>query len=485
MSSDHAHRGVHVSAGEGIVAHLTNLTAFARGEETRLNELLVRLNALADAPWREVVRTLTAGITEANYEEHPDLACVSIGSDRVFALVYGKATLTIVADGKETILDGEDSSTWIDVAIHGNADRVHAGHQSPSVLVGVLRDGVVPAGGFLLDTAGPMPSSARWFVTSDEPEPIETAEPSPLQGEATQEQQGDATQENNLAGIFARLPQRNREEASMAEDSNEADSDETDADETDAEETTEADVLVPPRLGALPDEHPSPAANTDEDPSHATDTTTDDLEPTESHANQTSTDDGSSTGEGPTASPMLRQPSQPPPLPKAEELAPQRPQLRGVLCPDGHLTSVNDLTCRTCGIATDPEAEIVMGDRPVLGLLTFDDGAVLAVDRPAAVGSAVPPGYEIDGELATIVRLDDGVDGISAVQVEVKTIGWEVEIHDMNSENGTYTILHGERQTRTRLRAGQSVVLQQGMTVELGGRHFDFTIGARHPEDAV
>ena len=75
MSGDHANRGVHISAGEGIVAHLTNLTAFARGEETRLNELLVRLNALADAPWREVVRTLTAGITEANYEEHPDLAC--------------------------------------------------------------------------------------------------------------------------------------------------------------------------------------------------------------------------------------------------------------------------------------------------------------------------------------------------------------------------------------------------------------------------
>jgi hypothetical protein len=76
------------------------------------------------------------------------------------------------------------------------------------------------------------------------------------------------------------------------------------------------------------------------------------------------------------------------------------------------------------------------------------------------------------------VRLDDGSGGVSAVQVEIRTVGWDVEIHDMNSENGTYTILLGERQTRTRLRAGQSVLLQQNMMVEVGSRRFTYTVGS-------
>lgn len=445
MSGDRGIRGVHISAGEGIVAHLPNLTAYAKGDETRLNELLVRLNALADAPWNEVVRTLTAGITEANYEEHPDLACVSIGGDRVCALVFGDTSLSVTTDGTETTLNGRDSSTWIDVAIHGEVDRVLAGRQSPSVIVGVLRDGVVPAGGFLLDTAGPMPSSTRWVENSEQthqadPEPtpapvVATPPPIPQSASVSEPTPVEEPEEKRLSGIFARLDTRQDDELDNTEPS-------------------------------------EPSA------------------PSEANA-----EPQTSNGTADSGFPILRQASQAPaPLPSAEpaptpaaaavaEMTPTRPQLRGIRCPEGHLTSANDLNCRSCGTATDPEAEIVMGDRPVLGILTFDDGAVLPLDRPAAVGSAVPSGYEIDGELATIVRLDDGVDGISAVQVEVRTIGWEVEIHDMNSGNGTYTILHGERQTRTRLRAGQSVVLLQGMTVELGGRHFDFSVVARQSED--
>ena len=49
MSNKFESRGIHVSSGPGIVAHLPNLTAYAVGGETLLNELLVRLNALADS----------------------------------------------------------------------------------------------------------------------------------------------------------------------------------------------------------------------------------------------------------------------------------------------------------------------------------------------------------------------------------------------------------------------------------------------------
>lgn len=441
MSDENDTRGVHVSSGEGIVAHLSNLTAYAKGDETRLNELLVRLNALKDAPWHEVVRTLTAGIVESNYDEHPDLACVSIADDRVAALVFGDTTLSVTTDRHESVLNGRDSSTWIDVAVHGTVERVLAGSQSSSVIVGVLRDGVIPAGGFLLDTAGPMPSSTRWVdgdsidvdrhveesgaATTDSVEAnaprTPTPSPPPL---PTPEPQ------RPLAGMFARLDQRHREDSAFEPDEvQDAAASET---ETDADTSSTEDVPTPPAIennGSAPS-IPSPPTS---DPSPA--------------AHGTST------------------------------LAPHRPQLRGVLCPNGHLTQINDGYCRSCSEVIDRDAEVVLGDRPVLGSLTFDDGAVLAIDRPAAIGADVPAGYVIDGEPATVVRLDDGLDGISPVQVEIRTVSWDVEIHDMNSANGTYTILRGERQTRTRLRAGQSVVLQDGMMVEVGGRSFTFSLG--------
>ncbi len=469
MSVDHRARGIHVSSGEGIVAHLPNLTAFAKGDESQLNELLVRLNALAEAPWHEVVRTLTAGIAESNFDAHPDVACVSIGEDRVAALVFGDTTLSVTTDDTEHTLNGCDSSTWIDVAIHGVVGQVRAGRQSDSIIVGVLRDGVVPAGGFLLDTTGPMPSSGRWIDSSEnkstaaaEPPPVpsaeavatesaDTVEPdaapvAPTDPARSWEEKYDA-EARRLKGMFARLDERHREDPLNGLDDLASDN------------------------GDLASDDDAPDAG-GENPSEGS-----------SHVGEfgpSGDDDVRADNEESSAIPDAETPPEIPTAasPSTTTLAPARPQLRGVLCPDGHLTNGDDLKCRTCGLAVDPDAEMIMGNRPILGQLTFDDGAVLSVDRPAAIGSDVPQGYEIDGEPATVVRLDDGVGGVSPVQVEVRTVGWDVEIHDMNSENGTYTILHGERQTRTRLRAGQSVSLQDGMMVEVGSRNFTYSIGS-------
>ena len=467
---EHETRGVHVSAGDGIVAHVENLTAFASGDEGRLNELLVRINALAGAPWQEIVRTLTADIAQADYNEHPRLACVSVEHDRVAALVFGDTSLSITIDGAETVLDGRDSSTWIDVALRGSVERIHAGTQSESAVVGVLRDGVVPAGGFLLDTEGPMPASGRWSemasaaaaeaieaeaATADsapEPEPVaqhaapapastpeaETPEPAPVAAPpvaeaapaneapadpASSDSLSDAPTPKAARGMFARIEELGRKDA------------------------------VPTPTNESPPSEPRLFGNAPLAPQ-----TTNGTQETNAPA-------------APTATASASEPS------RAATLAPERPQIRGVLCPTGHLTAPNEATCRTCHTHIAADAATVSGDRPSLGVLTFDDGAVLNIDRPAAIGSNVPTGYTVESEPATIVRLDDGAGGVSDIQVEVRLSGWTVEIVDMQSANGTYTTLNGERQTRTKLRPGQRVALQHDMTIETGGRSFVFTSG--------
>jgi hypothetical protein len=521
MSVDREVRGVHISEGDGIVAHVKNLTAHATGDETRLNELLVQLNALADAPWQEIVRTLTAGIAEAGYDDHPHLACVSVDDDRVAALVFGDIALSITIAGAETILDGRDSSTWIDVSLRGQVDRVHAGTQSESTVVGVLRDGVVPAGGFLLDTSGPMPASRRWAEIAtlgqneiqaveaepevenldDEPESVEPEglepeavedvfehvedEVEPVEAEAVfgdTEAQADVGVKSQIFDhelesddLFADVDPREQaaaEPAVIEPASAEQSSTDTQGEEADLPTAAPAARGMFARIDeygrqdsgltveelkgpSVPRLFGSESAFQSNGDSLANDS---DTRSTHSFADSTMTAESSATKSAPT-------------------LAPERPQLRGVLCPNEHLTAPHESNCRTCGDSIASDAQQATGNRPTMGTLTFDDGAVLTIDRPAAIGANVPTGYVVDDEPATIVRLDDGVGGVSDVQVEVRLSGWNIEIVDMQSTNGTYTMLRGERQTRTKLRAGQSVTMQPGMTIESGGRHFTFTLG--------
>ena len=450
MSEENARRGVHVSAGDGIVAHLPSLTAYAKGENERLNELLVRLSALADAGWQETVRTITAAVSEAGFDDHPSIACVSVDDGKLSAFVFGAVELTVVIDGETTVLDGRDSSTWIDVVLRGSVEQIHAGSKQDATLIGILRDGVIPAGGFLLETTGPLPATGQWdaaiqsMSSAESSNDTHSTEVEDLdQVDATE----DSAQEDELgstsdgkpgvSGMFARIEQLSREETSSIIDDLKVEANPTD-------------------IGASPEDLGP------EDADH--DVTESSPESAESSVPATSaTDTEAAEASSPAAT-------------STATLWKERPKLRGVTCPLGHFTAPAPI-CRVCGEAIDSTVSPVTDTRPVLGNLVFDDGAKLDLDRPAVVGANVPQGYTIDDEPTTIVRLDDGHGGVSDVQLEIRCSGWEVEVVDMQSESGTYTMLQGERQTRTRLRSGQAVTLQDGMTVETGTRTFTFGLG--------
>lgn len=538
MSFD-ANRGVHISTGPGIVAHVSGLTAYAEGDEPQLNTLVARLNALAGEPWTEVVRALTAEITEVGYDDHPKLACVSVESEKVAAFVFGDTTLSLIIDDGETLLDGAESSTWIDVTLHGAVKKVMAGAQSSSPIVGVLRDGVVPAGGFMLDTSGPMPASGRW-VDEMKQEPETVAEPEP---------QAEAVATPSIEAPFAApviepgpeadallkdtpAPEESIEPmpAPVAEDAGLPDTDREDSDleETSLEDTeteptseltqesedepepedpsTEAGASTGVAVGAASiaaaglftrlDQRINPADNEIEPPTPVADNEPEidpnssvfdrpDLIDAQDHDDSTTEEADYDIADAPKA---FANPNETESSPPAEpspiaSLTQTRPQIRGVRCLSGHLTKPDGSPCMTCGARIDPDVDEEKGDRPALGTLNFDDGAMLNIERPAVIGSDVPHGYVVSDEPATIIRLDDGEGGVHSVHMEMRLSGWNVEIVDMGSEGGTYTAASGDRQTRTKLRSGQSVALESGMTIEAGRRSFTYTVGPTPPTD--
>ena len=362
MTANHGIRGVHVSSGEGIVAHLSNLTALCE----RRRDSIERAPRPIECPGRRPVARDRPNADGEHCRRRPSRGTRTSRASPSTTTALRRSslatpTLSITIEGSETILNGRDSSTWIDVALHGAVEQIRAGRQSESIVVGVLRDGVIPAGGFSYNTAGPMPASGRWAELA-----ATTASAPPPDAESRGHHL--AQRPPLRRGLLQHRPRTRRHRVHSLECS--------------LESISATAVTTRRRHSPLP-EAPGPTRAPDSPPGSPTPPTS----------------------------------GQPPARPDAGTLAPARPQLRGVLCPAGHLTRTGDSACRTCGIATDPDAETVMGDRPVLGVLTFDDGAVLPVDRPAAIGSDIPSGYEIDGSPATAVRLDDGSGGVSAVQV--------------------------------------------------------------------
>ncbi|RZV44447.1 MAG: FHA domain-containing protein [Acidimicrobiales bacterium] len=347
-------RGIHVTAGNGIVACIGNFVAFAQGEEDGLNQLIVRLNALADAPWSETVRTVTSDIAASGFQNHPALACASVLEDRVATLVFGAMKLHVETDEESRVLDGSESSTWIDVAVHGTLGRMYCGTQSESTVVGVLRDGVIPAGGFLLDAAGPIPAAVRWEAMDEDQARTET-ESRPEPEEPVHLSVVPVAEETS--GLFSR-PNEDHKRTTTAE-------------------TPDLDSVG----GAA-------------------------LEPVEEPID-----------------------------------VPEPP------------------------VDLDPDAH---------GILTFDDGAQLQLTRSVAIGREVPDDYLIDGRAPTIVLLDDAKGLVSPVHLELRMIGDEIEVVDMNSSHGTFIRLDANASSRTRLRPNMHIVIESGTIVELGDRSFTY-----------
>jgi len=123
--------------------------------------------------------------------------------------------------------------------------------------------------------------------------------------------------------------------------------------------------------------------------------------------------------------------------------------------------------------ATVPESPADL-DPNAHGILTFDDGAQLQLTRSVAIGREVPDDYLIDGRAPTIVLLDDAKGLVSPVHLELRTIGDEIEVIDMNSSHGTFIRLDANASSRTRLRPNMHIVIKSGTIVELGDRSFTF-----------
>lgn len=202
-------------------------------------------------------------------------------------------------------------------------------------------------------------------------------------------------------------------------------------------------------------------------------------------------DTGSASGSVPAAPgppsnepPLLRQPNPAVPfdavllVPGAEGAPIQPPapivdnrvRVPGVLCKNDRFNDPKVNYCAVCGISMAQQTLARFdGPRPPLGLLLLDDGSTYRLDADYVAGRDPGTGPDFDSGLVRPLRINDSDGLVSRRHLRIALVGWEVQVVDLGSSNGTFVTLPSDGQPR-RLAAHEPLVVQPGARVELGRR---------------
>jgi hypothetical protein len=153
-------------------------------------------------------------------------------------------------------------------------------------------------------------------------------------------------------------------------------------------------------------------------------------------------------------------------------VADARPMVLGIACANGHLTDPSSETCLTCGAPMAGRAPVLQeGPRPPLGALLLDDGSAYVLDVDYVLGREPQQDAEVVAGTVRPLKITDAEGVVSRKHVRVALIGWEIQVVDLGSANGTLVQYPGDPQSH-QLVAHQPIVVRPGTQITRGRRWF-------------
>ncbi|MDF5753805.1 FHA domain-containing protein [Spongiactinospora sp. TRM90649] len=476
--------------GNGLVAHVGGLLLVCDAADAVASELLeaVRDTAATGGDGRSLARRAAQVLARSMTAEPVACAVAGPAGGGTAVLVSGDASATVVAEGGEVTLAGRDALTWTDRLVPGTVHHVElrlpgAGDPHPRAR---LDDGVVVGGGLACDAQGvrgpadrPVPASQEWPMAGLEqdyppPEPVlgtpgpppeaerpampppGPASPPPPPPPATPEHRapypmgGDHFAQPGppappmhaappgptgpMPGPLEPLPQGGGPGhfgpgPGYGQPS---------------------DPFGTPPPGPAPEQPPM------EEPEHA-------------------------RGNGAGAFPDVRdqpfeavllapdQPEQGEPEAPAEQAEPDsRPLVYGVDCKNDHFNDPRVPYCAVCGIALVQRTLVpYKGPRPPLGVLLLDDGMTLRLDTDYLLGRDPERAAEVTSGQARPAKVTSPDGSVSRRHLRVALDGWDVNLVDLGSVNGTQIQPPGDPNFYD-IPPNEPVSIAPGTTVRIG-----------------
>ena len=163
------------------------------------------------------------------------------------------------------------------------------------------------------------------------------------------------------------------------------------------------------------------------------------------------------------------QPDVPPIAPEGAEPA----MVEGILCVRNHFNDPDVAYCRQCGISMVQQTRTTqIGQRPPLGVLLLDDGTGFTLDRDYVLGREPVLDGDVAAGRARPLRISDPDGTVGRVHLRVSLVGWQVEVKDLGSVNGSvvYRPVGGEG----KLNPYDPVVVEPGTRISIGQRSVQY-----------
>ena len=146
--------------------------------------------------------------------------------------------------------------------------------------------------------------------------------------------------------------------------------------------------------------------------------------------------------------------------------------VEGVLCVRGHFNDPGAWSCWRCGIDLDqPPRDIRRGPRPPLGVLELDDGTRFTLDGDYVLGREPALDGDVLAGRARPLRINDPNGTVSRLHLKISLVGWQVEVSDLGSANGS--ILQSSDGERT-LAPYEPVMIEPGARIGIGHRSMQY-----------
>jgi hypothetical protein len=144
----------------------------------------------------------------------------------------------------------------------------------------------------------------------------------------------------------------------------------------------------------------------------------------------------------------------------------------GVLCAAGHFNDPAARACRRCGIGLDrPRGNIKRRPRPPLGVLLLDDGTRFPLDGDYVLGREPTFDSDVIEGRSRPLRINDPNGTVSRLHLRISLAGWQVEVSDLGSANGS--VLQSSDGERT-LPPHEPTMIEPGARIGIGHRSIQY-----------
>jgi hypothetical protein len=145
-----------------------------------------------------------------------------------------------------------------------------------------------------------------------------------------------------------------------------------------------------------------------------------------------------------------------------------RPMVYGVDCNNDHFNDPRVPYCAVCGVALVQRNLVpYKGERPPLGVLLLDDGVTLNLDSDYLLGRDPERAPEVTSGEARPARVTSPDGSVSRRHLRVRLDGWDVNLIDLGSVNGTQVQPPGDPNFYD-IPPNEPVPILPGTTVRIG-----------------